>query len=61
MSKKINEKAETEEEHSKLAEPQNAVRAEQSVSKDPDSSIDWESDKNLERGRHKEFVQQDEV
>ena len=29
-------------EHSRLAKPQNAVRTEQSVSKDPDSSIDLE-------------------
>ena len=61
MSKKINEKTETEEEHSELAEPQNGVRTEQSVSKDLDSSIDLESDINLERGRHKEYVHQDEV
>ena len=42
MSKKNNEIAETEKEHSRLAKPQNAVRTEQSVSKDPDSSIDLE-------------------
>ena len=42
MSKKINKIAETEKEHSRLAKPQNAVRTEQSVSKDPDSSIDLE-------------------
>ena len=46
---KMSKKIETEEEHSGLAEPQNAARTEQSVSKNPDSSIDLEPDKNLER------------
>ena len=40
---------ETEEEHSGLAKPQTASRTEQSVSKDPDLSIDLEPDINLER------------
>ena len=39
MSKKINERAETDEEHSRLAEPHNAVRAKKSVNVDPDSRI----------------------
>ena len=47
--KKINKIAETEEEHSGLVKPQNAARAEHSVSKNSDSSIDLESDINLER------------
>ena len=47
--KKIYEIAESEEEHRRLAELQNAARTEQSVSTDPDSSIDLEPDINLER------------
>ena len=39
MSKKINKRAETDEEHSRLAEPHNAVRAKKSVNVDPDSRI----------------------
>ena len=47
MSKKINERAETVEEHSRLAEPHNAVRVKKSVNVDPDSRIGL--DINLER------------
>ena len=47
--KKINNIAGIEEEHGRLAKPQNAVRTKQSVSKDPDSGVDLEPDLKLER------------
>ena len=45
----MNKTAETEKEHSRLAEPQNVERTNQLVNMDPDPGTDLEPDINMER------------